>query len=294
MHKTWLVRVAAVMALLLVVLGAQAQTVPQGFTPAQALTVEVLNVYPHDTGAWTQGLLWHEGRLYESTGQEGQSTLREVDIESGEVLRSVPVTQAEIDLEVELPRADYFAEGLELVNGELLQLTWQAGVAFRYDPESFERVGFYEYEGEGWGLCSDGRYLYMSDSTQYLSIREMDDFSLIARLLVSVNGSTLNPNLLNELECVGDHIYANLWRTDFIVQLDKFTGNAVAIIDAAGLLTQEMIAEIPGARETADGTLAPPPGAVLNGIAYNPESDTFYITGKYWPRLFEVRFVPAE
>ena len=270
------------------------QPIPRGFASAQVYTVEVLNTYPHDATAFTQGLLWHDGSLYESTGQRGESTLREVDLTTGEVLRSVPVTRGEEALNSDNPPIEYFAEGLELVNGQLIQLTWQAGEAFIYDPATFEQVGSYTYEGEGWGLCQSGDYIYMSDSTQYLSIREADTFELVARQLVTLNGSSLNTGLLNELECVGDSVYANLWQTDYIAQIDKYTGNIVTMIDASGLLTDEMKQEIPGTTTTEDGVVVAPSGAVLNGIAYNPETDTFYITGKDWPRLFEVQFVPAS
>ncbi len=273
---------------------AQDTAVQEGFLVAQNYTVEVLNTYPHDTSAFTQGLLWHEGRLYESTGQRGESTLREVEVETGEVLRSLPVTRGEEALSVQNAPPDYFAEGLELVDGRLIQLTWTAGEALVYDLETFERLATISYEGQGWGLCQSGRYLYMSDSTQYLALREVDSFNLVARQLVTLNGNPLRTGLLNELECVGDFVYANLWGTDFIAQIDRLTGNIVGMIDASGLLTDEMQREIPGATVAADGSVTAPSNAVLNGIAYNPQSETFYITGKDWPRLFEVRFIPAE
>jgi len=273
---------------------AQDGVVSPGFLSAQNYTVEVLNAYPHDVNAFTQGLLWHEGRLYESTGQRGESTLREVDLETGEVLRVLPVTRTEEELSAENAPLDYFAEGLSLVDGRLIQLTWQAGEAFVYDLESFDRLATLSYSGQGWGLCQSGRYLYMSDSTQYLAIREADTFDLVARQLVTLNGNPLRASLLNELECVGDSVYANLWQTDFIAQIDRLTGNVTGMIDASGLLSDAMKQEIPGTTVTEDGVVVQPSNAVLNGIAYNPESDTFYITGKYWPRLFEVRFVPSE
>jgi glutaminyl-peptide cyclotransferase len=276
-------------------------TVPAGFVPAERYTVEIINVYPHDVSAFTQGLIWHEGSFYESTGQRGASTLREVHPTTGEVIRSVPVTRPEEQLTGDNALPDYFAEGLELVGDQLIQLTWTEGEAFVYNRETFERVDTLNYMGEGWGICYDGRYVYMSDATQYLAIREADTLELIGRMLVTFNGQPFAPQLLNELECVGDYIYANLWGaspyaasfpTDYIVQIDKFTGNITQIIDAGNLLTDEMILEIPGATTAADGTAQLPGNAVLNGIAYNPETDTFFITGKYWSRVFEVRFVP--
>lgn len=271
-------RLALLLALLLLGLPVLAQQ--PGAQPV-TLTVEVLNVYPHDENAFTQGLLLlAPGVLLESTGLRGQSSLREVDLETGEVLRRVEVRRPEAELTGPNAQPDYFAEGLELVEGRLIQLTWTEGEAFVYDLETFERIDTYTYEGEGWGLCYDGRYLYMSDGSPYISVREPATFALIVKSLVTLEGQPIRSGLLNELECVGDSIYANLWQTDFIVRLDKVTMETTALIDVRGLLPEE--------DRPRD------PGGVLNGIAYNPESDTFYLTGKLWPSLFEVRFVPAQ
>ena len=229
------------------------------------LVPEVLNVYPHDAAAFTQGLLWHGGFLYESTGLYGESTLRKVDIASG-----APLVAHALDEAV-------FAEGLELVDDRLIQLTWKAGRAFVYDFASMALIDTIEYVGEGWGLCTDGRYLFMSDSTAYLSLRDAASFDLIFRGAVTYQGQIIAPQLLNELECVGEHVYANAWNTDFIFRIDKWTGEVTALIDASNLLTEAERADLPS-------------GAVLNGIAYNPESETFFITGKLWPKLFEVVF----
>ena len=273
---------------------AAAQNLPSPLTPPPILVPQVINVYPHDGQAFTQGLLWHNGKLYESTGKRGFSSLREVDLTTGEVLRIVNVSRPESELTGNNPLPDYFAEGLTLLGDRLIQLTWTEGQVFVYDLETFEKVDTLTYEGEGWGICYDGRYLFMSDSTSYLQVRDPDTFELIVRfgvLFVSRNDQTgetrvdlIPAQLLNELECVGDYIYANLWRTDLIAQIDKRSGDVVAFIDASGLLTNE---EIIAARQRD-------PGATLNGIAYNPETDTFYITGKMWDKLFEVRFVPAQ
>lgn len=271
-------RLALLLALFLPSLSLLAQQ--PGAQPV-TLTVEVFNVYPHDENAFTQGLLLlAPGVLLESTGLRGQSSLREVDLETGEVLRRVEVRRPEAELTGPNAQPDYFAEGLELVEGRLIQLTWTAGEAFVYDLETFERIDTYTYEGEGWGLCYDGRYLYMSDGSPYISVREPATFELIVKSLVTLEGQPIRSGLLNELECVGDSIYANLWQTDFIVQFDKVTMQATALIDVRGMLPEE--------DRPRD------PGGVLNGIAYNPESDTFYLTGKLWPKLFEVRFVPAQ
>lgn len=234
-------------------------------TDLPVLLPEVIKVYPHDDGAFTQGLLWHNGFLYESTGLRGESTLRRVDIETGMPLETVALAD------------DLFAEGLERVGDTLIQLTWQAGLAFVYDFDTFEHLDTYSYEGEGWGLCYDGRYLFMSDGSAYLSIRDPGSFELIFRGAVTYNGQLLPAQLLNELECVGDYIYANAWNTDYIFRIDKFTGDIVAVIDASSLLTEADKAALDY-------------GSVLNGIAYNPESMTFYLTGKKWPKLFEVVF----
>lgn len=234
-------------------------------TEVERLIPEVLRVLPHDGEAFTQGLLWHEGYFYESTGLYGESTLRRVDIESGAPLESLSIDDA------------YFAEGLERVDDKLIQLTWKAGVAFVYDLASFDLIDTIEYEGEGWGLCYDGRFLFMSDSTSYLSVRDAQTFDLIVRAAVTYGGQLVPAQLLNELECVGDHIYANAWNTDFIFRIDKWTGDVIAVIDASALLTDAEKAELAA-------------GSVLNGIAYNDETQTFFITGKKWPQIFEVVF----
>ena len=249
------------LTLLPAAVGAQSPTVP-------VLRPEVLNVFPHDAQAFTQGLLWHDGNLYESTGLYGESTLRRVDLASGEALEVLA-----------LP-AEFFAEGLERVGDRLIQLTWKAGAAFVYDIESFEQLDRIAYDGEGWGLCFDGRYLFMSDSTSHLSIRDAQTFELIFRGAVTLDGRLIPPQLLNELECVGDTIYANAWNTDYIFQIDKFSGDVIALIDASALLTEAERGELPA-------------GAVLNGIAYNDESETFYITGKKWPKSLRSPVQPA-
>ncbi len=266
-----------ILILLLTVSAAAAQTptpspdvTPEATAEATAEAVEVeillpevVATYPHDPTAYTQGLLLHDGVLYESTGQYGESDLRRVEIETGEVLQRVPVS------------ANYFAEGLALVDDRLIQLTWQSGVAFVYDRETFEPIEQFEYDTEGWGLCYDDAVLWMSDGTDNLYQRDPQTFQLLEMTPVTLNGSPVA--LLNELECVGEVIYANIYLRDLIVRIDKATGQVTGIIDASSLLTLEERA--PLAR-----------GEVLNGIAYNAEAETFYLTGKHWPRLFEVTF----
>ncbi len=232
------------------------------------LVPEVIRVYPHDADAFTQGLHWDDGYFYESTGLRGHSTLRRVAIETGNPLETVALAD------------EYFAEGLARVGDRLIQLTWQAGLAFVYDFYSFELLDTFIYAGEGWGLCYDGRYLFMSDGSSYLSLRDAETFELIFRGAVTLEGQLVPPQLLNELECVGDYVYANAWNTDYIFQIDKFSGEIVALIDASALLSESEKAQLEH-------------GSVLNGIAWNPASGTFYLTGKKWSQVFEVHFAAA-
>lgn len=271
----------AALAAALSLLPAAAQTPTPTPPPAvEILIAEPLADYPHDTASFTQGLLLHEGSLYESAGQYGQSDLRRVELETGAVVQQVGVPEA------------YFAEGLALVDDRLIQLTWREGTAFVYDRQTFERLGEFRYEGEGWGLCYDGQQLYMSDGTERLTVRDPRTFEVVDEVQVRLEGTPVSrlslqgrPDLtldrLNELECVDDVIYANVWYTDFILRIDKKTGAVTALIYAGMLLTAEEQAALAS-------------GAVLNGIAYDPKDETFLLTGKYWPKLFRVQFVSVK
>jgi glutaminyl-peptide cyclotransferase len=228
------------------------------------LRPQIINTYPHDTQAFTQGLLLHNGKFYESTGQYGLSSLREVEITTGNVSR------------IQILDSQYFAEGLALVDDKLIQITWREGRAFVYDLATFDREHTFSYEGEGWGLCYDGKDLYMSDGSATLFRRSPETFEVTGQVQVKQNGQAVT--MLNELECVSEFVYANVWQTDKIMKINKANGNVVSEIDASNLLSSEERARLPQ-------------GAVLNGIAYHPEADTFYITGKLWPKLFEVKFV---
>ena len=228
------------------------------------LEPEVLATYPHDSDAFTQGLLFYNGYFYESTGRFGRSSLREVIPETGEVLRTWPLPDR------------YFGEGLARVDDRLIQITWQNETAFVYDLATFNTVGDFSYTGEGWGICFDGEDLYMSDGSATLTVRDPDTFEAVREIGVTQGGTPVTE--LNELECIGDEVYANVWRTNRIVRIDKEDGKVVAEIDASGLLPAE-----------ERGNLVP--DAVLNGIAYDPDDDTFFITGKLWPKVFKVRFV---
>ncbi len=258
--------------LLLVLLGglsgcAQLSAVFSAVRPVEQLVPQVISVRPHDPTAFTEGLVYADGLLYESTGLYGQSSLRQVDPLTGQVQRQVA-----------LP-ADVFGEGLAAVDDQLVQLTWQESTSFRYDLKTLSLLSTAPYPAEGWGMCYDGDYLYTSDGSPFITVRDADSFASIRQIGVTLN-TALVPQI-NELECVGDSIYANVWHTDSIMRIDKASGRINAVIDASGLLTPEQRASL--TRE-----------AVLNGIAYDPDSDTFLVTGKLWSWLFEVRFVPAS
>jgi glutaminyl-peptide cyclotransferase len=237
--------------------------IPAVQDPARQMRVEVVASYPHDRGAFTQGLLYHDGVLYESTGLEGESTLRRVDLKTGRVLQNVALAP------------ELFAEGLALAPEGLIQLTWQNDTGFVYDPATLALRRQFKYAGDGWGLCYDGTSLAMTDGSDTLAFRAPDTFALQRTVHVVMNGTPLRS--INELECVNRSIYANVWHKAFIVRIDPATGLVLERIDAGGLLTES----------EAAGT------DVLNGIAYDPADRLFYITGKRWPKLFKVRFVPA-
>lgn len=248
-----------------------------GQTAATTLEVEVLEQLAHDPTSSTQGLLLNGATIYESTGTYGGSSLIELHepelsadgaTDSGFVAsRRVPVGE------------DYFAEGLALVDDRLVQLTWKEETAFVYDLDTLEVIDEYDYDGEGWGLClqtglqTGSDRLVMSDGSDTLTFRDPDTFEETGTVDVRLDGVAL-PDL-NELECVDDHVYANVWRTEHIVVIDPESGEVTAVIDAG-----ELVAE----NEGAD---------VLNGIAYDEAGDTFLVTGKLWPSMYRVRFVES-
>ena len=225
---------------------------------------DIINVYPHDSAAFTQGLVFYQGGLLESTGLNGQSSLRRVELETGRVLKQVSVP------------AQYFAEGLALFNGRLLQLTWQNQVGFVYDQETFQQTGAFNYTGEGWGLTHDGRSLILSDGTS--QIRFLDPQTFQVQRTITVHQGPQQIVRLNELEYVNGEIFANVWITDHIVRINPNDGNVTGWIELNGLLSPQE-----GAR--AD---------VLNGIAYDAAGDRLFVTGKFWPKLFEIRLKLAR
>jgi glutaminyl-peptide cyclotransferase len=230
----------------------------------EQLIPKVLAVLPHDPSSFTEGLFWHSGFLYESSGLYGKSNLRKVDPQTGTVLQRVDDPTA------------VFGEGIALDGNRLVQLTWHEKIGYVYDLDSFTQVGTVSYDGEGWGLCFDGQYFYMSNGSTYISKRDAKSFAMLSSIQVLQDGKPITQ--LNELECVGNSIYANVWMTDTILRINKNSGKVTGVIDASGLLTSQERAQA-----GSDG--------VLNGIAYDPNNDVFLITGKLWPKLFEVKFI---
>jgi glutamine cyclotransferase len=219
----------------------------------------MVHSYPHDRDAFTQGLEYADGVLYEGTGLKGRSSIRRVKLETGEVLQSRPLD------------AVHFGEGVTIFGNQLFQLTWQSGLALVYDRATFAPRSTYRYRGEGWGLTHDRASLIMSDGTEYL--RFLDPATFAERRRVRVLGVGEPVKNLNELEYVKGEVLANVWLTDFVVRIDPQTGRVTGYVDFSGLL--------PLVQRGQD--------AVLNGIAYDAAGDRLFVTGKLWPRLYEVK-----
>jgi len=222
---------------------------------------QVVRAYPHDSNAFTQGLEYVDGVLYEGTGLNGRSSIRKVKLETGEVLqkRDVP--------------AQHFGEGITVWKGDLIELTWQSQVALVYDRETFEHRRTLNYVGEGWGLTHDGVDLIMSDGTDYLRFLDPVTFQIRRRVRVMAGDTPLRN--LNELEYVKGEVLANVWTTDYVARIAPATGRVLGYIDLRGLLT----------------TSERPSDGVLNGIAYDAHRDRLFVTGKLWPKLFEIKVV---
>jgi glutamine cyclotransferase len=226
---------------------------------------EIINSTPHDPTAFTQGLLFVDGVLYESTGIKlTPSSLRQVDLDSGEVLQ------------MEKIGSDYFGEGLTLWQDKLIQLTWQNRVAFVYDKDSFALLESWNYTTEGWGLTHNGRCLIMSDGSNILYFRDPETFAVVGQVAVFDNNGPVTQ--LNELEFIDGEVWANVWQSNRIVRINPENGQVVGSIDLTGLLDTTNLTE------RAD---------VLNGIAYDAENGRIFVTGKLWPTLFEIRIVPV-
>jgi glutaminyl-peptide cyclotransferase len=231
----------------------------------ERFTYRIIKEYPHDIRAFTQGLVYEDGYLYESTGEYGRSTLRKVELETGEVIRSL-----------NLPR-ELWGEGLCIHDGRLYQLTWKSNVGFVYDKNTFRELGRFYYQTEGWGLTGDGVNLYKTDGSHHVYVIDPAHFSEKYRIEVFDNNGKVDN--LNELEMIDGLIYANVFTTDEIVMIEPETGRVTGRIDLTGLLDRKYH------HRNLD---------VLNGIAYDKENDRLFVTGKNWPRLFEIQPVPGR
>ncbi len=230
--------------------------------PIPVYTYTIIHTYPHDPGAFTQGLIFENGILYEGTGLRGRSSLRKVELETGDVLQIYNLAN------------QFFGEGVTMYDDEILQLTWQSRIGFVYDEESFNLLRTFNYPTEGWGITHDGTNLIMSDGTSTLYFWDPETFTETNRIEVyDDDGPVVR---LNELEYIQGKVYANVWQTDRIAIIDPQTGQVVGWIDLEGLLNLE-------------GT--PQPVDVLNGIAYDTEGDRLFVTGKLWPKLFEIELI---
>lgn len=231
-----------------------------GATPVYGY--RILHVYPHDRTAFTQGLEYRDGYLYEGTGLNGESTLRKVELESGKVLKTTKLD------------SKYFGEGITVLDQRVIELTWQSHRGFVYDRDTFQKIRDFDYPGEGWGLTNDGRQIFMSDGSA--EIRCWDPSTLQETRRFMVHDGPTPVQSLNELEYVRGEIFANVWLTDRIARISPMDGQVTGWIDLSGLLS---------AAEIAAGA------NVLNGIAYDPPGDRLFVTGKLWTKLFEIQLV---
>ena len=231
---------------------------------AKSYKLEIVAEYPHDVTSYTQGLFFHDGVMYESTGQYGSSTLRQVDLATGKVIKRQNFTKK------------YFVEGSVVLGDNLYVLTWMEKVAFIYDAETLEYKSAKSYPREGWGLTTDGKSLIASDGTSFLYFLD-ENMNQKSRLQVKVGARAVQ--WLNELEYIDGKVWANVYTSDEIAIIDPVSGQVEGIVDCRGLLPAEL--------HTADTD-------VLNGIAYNPQDGKIYLTGKNWPKLYEIKLVPVE
>ena len=248
----------AVVVLLAAALGISAGAAPSTGRAAPTTQWVLVNTYDHDSNAFTQGLDFHNGRFYETTGT-GPASLRLVDLDSGNV-----------EKQVELP-SEYFGEGMTVRGRKLYWITWKSETAFVYDPETFERRRTFHYKGQGWGLTHNGSRLIMSKGSPWIVFRDPQTFEITRRISVTDEGEPVTR--LNELEWVNGQIFANVWQTDLIARIDPSTGEVVAWIDLGELKAME------------------PDGDVTNGIAYLKSEDRLFVTGKYWSHVYEIALV---
>jgi len=228
-------------------------------------TYRVVKAYPHDRQAFTQGLEYRDGYLYEGTGKEGRSSVRKVDLGTGRVIQKYDLPQP------------FFGEGITVLNQQVLELTWTTQTGFVYDKTNFRVLRSFNYSGEGWGLTNDGKQIYMSDGSADIRIWDGATLKEVRRFTVKENGKSVTQ--LNELEWVRGEIYANVWQTDRILRISPADGRVLGSIDLTGILAKSE---------------RPDPDAVLNGIAYDAAGDRLFVTGKLWPTIFEIKLVPKR
>jgi glutamine cyclotransferase len=226
-------------------------------------TYQVVATYPHDPQAFTQGLIFHEGFLFESTGLYGESSLRKIDLRTGNVLFKKKIDEI------------YFAEGLTLFNNVLIQLTWKSYLGFLYEVDTFEQIGSFEFPYEGWGITHDNQNLIISDGSDTLRFLDPKNFLVIREIQVHLNGLMINQ--LNELEFINGKIYANVWHTDLILIVDPEDGQVIGWINLIGLEEQSDLSK-----------------NVLNGIAFDQTNNRFFVTGKNWPHLYEIVLIEEK
>lgn len=229
-------------------------------------TYGIVNTYPHSTSAFTEGLIFSEGYLYESTGLNGQSSLRRVDLTTGDVLK-----------EYNLP-SQYFGEGITIFNNTIIQLTWQSHIGFIYDKNTFALLGNFTYPTEGWGLTFDGKQLIMSDGTDNLYFLNPTTFQRTGQ--VQVHDGKEQITQINELEYINGQVYANIWQTNKIAIINPQTGQVTGWINLTGL--------------PAETAVNSNPNAVLNGIAYDQQNNRLFVTGKDWPSLYQINLLPTN
>jgi glutamine cyclotransferase len=256
-----LTTLGVVLVLFVLLLAAAALAWTQTRSGVPQYGYRVIHTYPHDATAFTQGLEYREGVLYEGTGLAGRSSLRKVELETGKIIQQIPIEQK------------YFGEGITVLNRQIVQLTWTTSVGFIYDQGTLRRSRDFKYSGEGWGLTNDGQQIYMSDGTA--DIRILDPATLQETRRITVRDGSGPVKMLNELEYVRGEIYSNVWQTDRIARISPKNGSVLGWIDLAGILP-------PADRQRAD---------VLNGIAFDQLGGRLFVTGKLWPKLFEIQLV---
>lgn len=249
-------RLIAAFSLLLAASAACAAAIP-------VYAYKIVHAYPHDTSAYTEGLFYKVGFLYESTGEKGASSVRKVQLETGKVLQQHDVP------------SQYFGEGIVDWKDQLIQLTWQSGTGFVYEMADFKPRHRFNYPGEGWGLTRNGKHIYMSDGSSVLRILDPDSLKAIGSIMVTAGDKPVSN--LNELEWVNGEIYANIWLTNRIARIDPTSGHVVGWIDLTGLFDVN--------------SLPDPVDDVLNGIAWDAQQHRLFVTGKRWPTLFEIQLV---